>query len=171
MQPFVSPRRGACDVSTCRGRSSKGTIASIFNLGAFTTMSQWTVREYLKSDWALVSTWWDAHAHGSALGEALLPPTGIVVEHEGEPLCACWLYLAVNIGVCWLEYPVSKPGLKLHEAREAFHLAIQALEKIARALDYRIMLAHTLPGIARVMRSFGFHAESRRKVSVSKHLG
>lgn len=132
-------------------------------------MSKWTVREYLKTDWPTVSGWADVHA-GSVLVEALLPPVGVIIEHEDQPLCACWLYLAVNIGVCWLEYPVSKPGLHLREAREAFHLAIQALERIAIALDYRIMMAHTLPGIARVMRSFGFVAEERKKVTVLKHL-
>jgi hypothetical protein len=132
--------------------------------------SLWTVREYVKGDWALVSSWWDQHAQGSALVEPLLPPVGIIVEHESEPLCACWLYMAVNVGVCWLEYPVSRPSLELHEAKEAFHLAIQALEKIAKVHNYNIMMAHTLPGIARVMRSFGFHAEERKKITVAKLL-
>jgi hypothetical protein len=130
----------------------------------------WTVREYVKSDFALVSSWWDMHAHGSALVEALLPPVGVVVEHEGNPICACWLYMAVNVGVCWLEYPVSKPGLTLHEAKDAFHLAIQTLEKAAKDMDYNVMMAHTLPSIARTMRAFGFHAENRKKVTVLKKL-
>ncbi len=130
----------------------------------------WTVREYAKADWSLVSSWWDTHAHGSVLLEPLLPPVGIIIEHDGEPACAVWLYLAVNKGVCWLEYPVSRPGLKLSEAKEAFHLATRALEKIALSLDYSVMFAHTLPAIARVMRGFGFHAETRKKVTVAKLL-
>lgn len=130
----------------------------------------WSVREYLKSDWPLVSSWWDSHSHGSVLHEQLLPPLGIIVEHDSIPVCGCFLYMAASIGVCWLEYPVSRPGLKLHEAKEAFHMAVQALEKCAKENDYGIMFAHTLPAIAHVMRSFGFQAENRRKVTVMKLL-
>lgn len=129
-----------------------------------------TVREYAKADWPVVSSWWDMHAHGAALHEGLLPPVGILVADETGPLCACWLYMAVNIGVCWLEYPVSKPGLSLSEAKEVFRLAVQALEKIAKTHDYNIMMAHTLPGIARVMRGFGFHAGKQKKITVVKSL-
>ncbi len=130
----------------------------------------WSVREYLKTDWDLVSNWWDAHAHGSHLVEPMLPPVGIIIEHDGQPACACWLYMAVGIGVCWVEHAVSRPGLKLREAKEAFRLAIHALEVIAKSHDYGVMIAHTLPAIARTLRGFGFMQDPRPKTSVVKLL-
>jgi hypothetical protein len=129
----------------------------------------WTVREYVKGDSLMVSQWWADHDQGM-FPEALLPPVGIVVEHGGEPIAAIWLYMAVGIGVCWLEYPVSRPGISLKDSTVAFGLAIRALEKVAKTHDYGVMLAHTLPGIARVMRSFGFRSENRKKVTVLKSL-
>lgn len=130
----------------------------------------WNVRPYEKPDWETVSGWWDVHAHGSGIVQALLPPLGVVVEMDEKPVCAVWLYMAAGIGVCWLEYPVSAPGLKFHDAKEAFHLAVSALEKAAKANDYGVMIAHTLPAIARVMRSFGFREETRKKVTTLKVL-
>jgi len=128
-----------------------------------------SVRAYRAEDLALVSAWWQAHGQGE-FSARLLPPVGVVAERDGAPAAACWLYLAAGIGVCWLEYPVSRPGLGLGEAKAAFADVVAALEDVARAHDYGVMIAHTLAPIARVMRGLGFHAENRTKVTVIKPL-
>lgn len=117
----------------------------------------------------MVSGWWQDHC-GDELPLALLPPVGLVVEADGGPVCACWLYLAAGIGVCWLEWPVARPGLTLRESCAAFSHAVECLEEIARTHDYGVMVAHTLPPIARMMKGMGFHMDQRQKVTVTRRI-
>lgn len=134
-------------------------------------MSTWSVREYTKGDAAMIAAWHRGHGGGAGpFPFALLPPVGIVIEHEEAPVAACWLYMAVGVGLCWLELPVSRPGLPLREAREAFRLGIAALEQIAQTHDYRVMMAHTTLSIARALRGFGFQPESGTKITLHKIL-
>jgi hypothetical protein len=127
-------------------------------------------REVVADDLPMVREWWAVHGGGD-FPAVLLPPVGVVVEQGGQAVAACWLYMAVGVGVCWPEYPVSRPGLSMGTARAAFAALLAALEAIARAHDYGVMVAHTLPPLARVMRqSLGFMAERRQKVTVMKFL-
>src|SRR5688572_4046715 len=112
----------------------------------------WQVREYdAGRDAEMVSAWWRAH-DGSEFPLGMLPPAGIIAEIGGKPVAACWLYMAVGVGVCWLEWPVSIPGLSLAESREAFTVLVDAMEAVAREHQYSLMMAHTLPPIARFMQ-------------------
>jgi hypothetical protein len=130
----------------------------------------WQVREYdAARDADMVSGWWRAHDE-SEFPLGLLPPAGIIAEIGGKPVAACWLYMAVGVGVCWLEWPVSIPGLSLAESREAFTRLVEAMDMIAAAHDYRLMMAHTLPPIARVMKGMGFTAEKREKITVARRV-
>lgn len=128
-----------------------------------------SARPFEQTDLPMIREWWKAHGEGE-FPEKLLPPLGVVVEREGLPVCALWLFMAVGIGVCFAEFPVSKPGLSMREAKEAFTCAVGALEAAARANDYGVMVCHTLPPIARIMRGLGFLSESRHKVTVAKSL-
>ena len=127
------------------------------------------VRHYEGKDLPMIREWWAGHGEGE-FPAWLLPPLGVVVECDGAPVAALWLYMAVKIGVCFAEFPVSRPGLSMAEGREAFRCAVGALEAAALANDYRVMICHTLPAIARVMRNFGFRAETRQKITVVKLL-
>ena len=135
-----------------------------------TTAGLWQVREYdAAHDAVMVCAWWAAHGEGRfPLG--LLPPTGLVAEVGGKPVAACWLYMALGVGLCWLEWPVSIPGLALSESREAFTKLVEAMEVVARAHNYPVMIAHTLPPIARMMKGMGFAVESRLKITVVKEV-
>lgn len=127
------------------------------------------VRHYQGTDLPMIRNWWAGHREGEFPAK-ILPPLGVVVECDGEPRAALWLYMAVNVGVCFAEFAVSRPGLSLAESREAFRCAVGALEAAALANDYNLMICHTVPGIARVMRNFGFHADKLPMVSTVKIL-
>lgn len=124
-------------------------------------------REYTAADLPTLREWWKAHGEGE-FPEKLLPPLGVVVENNGSPIAALFLFMAVSVGVCFAEFPVSKPGLSMRESRDAFHCALGALEAAASANNYNVMICHTLPPIARIMRGFGFKSEARQKVTVLK---
>lgn len=110
--------------------------------------SKWTAREYEKHDESMVAAWWKAHRDGRFPAE-ILPPVGVIVELDGVAQAALWLYMAVGVGVCWLEYPISRPGISIRTTREAFDCALGAITEVARTHDYHAMIANTLPAIAR----------------------
>lgn len=134
------------------------------------TSDLWQVREYdATQDAEMVSAWWRSHGEG-AFPLALLPPCGAVIEIGGKPVAACWLYMAVGVGVCWLEWPVSIPGLSMAESKLAFSKLVDAMDMLAGGHGYPLMMAHTLPPIARIMKGMGFQVEKRAKVTVARKV-
>ena len=118
-----------------------------------------TVRSYGEGigDFQLVESWVNAHAREAVFAETTIPPVGVIVESDGEPVAACWLYLSAGIGVGFLEMPVTRPGTKLEDAVTFLGHALAALEEIARSHNYGVLMATTPKGIGHVlMRKFGY---------------
>lgn len=131
-----------------------------------------TVREYgtATGDWQMVAAWWASHTAERAIVETLLPPVGVVVERDGEPVAACWCHLSAGIGIAFLESPVARPGLRLSETTAALGTALEAIEAICRTHDYGVLFANTLPGIARVLeKRYGF-ARAGDRVQMVKRI-
>jgi hypothetical protein len=131
--------------------------------------SDLTVREFQAEDLPTVAEWYWTH-NGGTLPRTLLPPVGVVVESNGEMVAACWLYMAVGVGVCFIEYPVSKPGMSMREVREAFSLLLATLQEIAITHDYGVMRAYPAEALARLWgKDHGFIRAGER-VQLSKCL-
>lgn len=110
-------------------------------------------------DYQLVNEWWRRH-NDSDLPETLLPPLGVIVEQAGEPLGALWCYESFGIGVAFLEWPCSKPGLTSKQATEVFRYAVEACIQVAKSHgDFCIFRCSTLAPIARILPKFGFIPE------------
>ena len=91
----------------------------------------------------------------------------MVVKNEGEDVAALWLYMDNSVGVCFAEHAVTRPGLKMGEAKAALLMALDFLRTEARVLGYGLMLIHTLPAFARVLGRAGLFAEfGRNKVTM-----
>lgn len=119
--------------------------------------SKLTAREYRKEDWPMVEEWWSGHASGRALVESMLPPVGIVVERDGEPVAALWCYLSAGVGVAFLESPVARPGMSIKRTSEVMAFAMGAIEAVCERHDYGLLIVNTLPGIGRwLQRNCGF---------------
>lgn len=129
-----------------------------------------TVRPWNReTDADLCAEWWRAHT-GTAFQVNMLPPLGVMAEDEAGPIAACWLHLSLGIGVCFLEMPVSRPGLSLKQAREAFAAVRGALEAAALAHDYGVMIVHTPAAIARTLARDGFHFAEKPVLTGTKLL-
>ena len=114
------------------------------------------VRLIEDSDLPMICRWHQAHT-GRELPVNLLPPVGVLVINDGEPLGACWMYQAVGIGVAFINTPVTYPGLRVGEALDIITAAVDALEAIAKEHDYGWLICNAQPAIARIMtRSMGF---------------
>jgi hypothetical protein len=120
------------------------------------------------ADLELAATW--AEEHGAPFVPAILPRLGVVAVDEDGPVAMCWLHMDNSVGVCWPEMPVSKPGLGVQAARHAFAAIMGFLEEEARRLDYGVMICHTNPAIARILKRLGFEEASAGWVKLYKKL-
>ncbi len=103
-----------------------------------------------------VAAWWNARHPDSVFQPAMLPPTGIVGQIDGEICCACWLHLSAGVGVGFLENPVTAPGMAVGLARDRLRVLFAALEAIAKAHDYGVIICHALKSGRRFMESMGY---------------
>lgn len=67
--------------------------------------------------------------------EPLLPPTGFVVTHLGEPRAAGWLY-NMDGPVAFMEYIVADPNLTYEERGKALDMLIERLSHYAKEQGY-----------------------------------
>lgn len=129
--------------------------------------SLYQIRKYGEKvgDYQLIDEWWRVHNDGQFL-ENLLPPDGFIVERDGDPVCAAWLYLSAGIGVAFMEWIVSKPGQSLSQSKEAFFQMVEFIKGYARASDYGVVWCNTLPAIARVAVQCGFRVAGKERVAM-----
>ena len=102
-----------------------------------------------------VAQWWAAR-HKFAWQPAMLSPVGVVGVVDGQPVCACWLYLSMGVGVAYLENPLTKPGTTLAQARQRLRMLFAALEEVAKAHDYGVVICHALTSGVKFMESLGY---------------
>ena len=117
----------------------------------------WKVRPYGEAvgDYQMVSGWKQDRGLG-ILMENTLPPDGVIVEMDGQPVMAAWLYLCYGIGVSFLEGLITRPGLSLSTAREALKHCIGILKAIASENNIGIIKGYVSPPVARESVSAGF---------------
>ena len=68
-------------------------------------------RKLIHEDYDTIVEWWKSWPEWEALSRDLLPENGtggIMIEREGKPLIAGFLY-ATNSNICWMEWIVSDP--------------------------------------------------------------
>lgn len=110
-------------------------------------------------DYQLVSAWW-RERNGDDLMETLLPPIGVIVERGEDALGALWCYECFGVGVCFLEYPVTKPGISGGLGLRVMRLALEACIKLAKSHgDFSLFRCSTLESIAPVLPRLGFVPE------------
>ena len=119
-----------------------------------------------EEDYAMIENWHRGHGR-TVPPVAILPRLGVIVTGAGEDVAALWLYMDNSVGVCFPEHAVTRPGLKMGQARAALLLALDFLRKEAEAMGYGLMLIHTLPAFARVLGRAGLFTEvGRNKVTM-----
>jgi hypothetical protein len=127
----------------------------------------WRVRPYGEGigDYQTVSGWKEQRGLG-ILCENALPPDGVIVEMNGEPVAASWLYLCHGIGVAFWEGLVTRPGLSLRQSREACAHCVGLLKTIARANDVGLIKTYTTDAIAQEAMKLGFMATGSGLISL-----
>ncbi len=119
-----------------------------------------SLRVWNSDDYPLLCEWWLKHSRDT-IPAAILPKTGYVLERDGKPTCAMFVYLTVDLGVATFRWSVSEPGKTMTQSLYDFELLFEGVKKILSALDYHVYFADAPPAIARVMKRLGFSSCSR----------
>jgi hypothetical protein len=132
------------------------------------------VRELRESDWdTLVEFWkawpeWEQHPT-----KDLLPLNGcggVMVEKEGKPIIAGFLYLT-NSKVAWLEWIVSNPDYRESDRKEALELLINTLESVAINQGYKIILSiGRNKSLIETHKKLGYSVDDKPSYEITKKI-
>lgn len=122
-------------------------------------MSKVKVRLYQPVDYQFVADWWKAHG-SEALPADVLPPTGVIVTRDGQPIAASFCYLS-NARAAYVDFTVAKPGLPAILSLRAAQRAVEGAVAIAR--EAKCLMVWTLTAhraIQRIYADMGFKPTS-----------
>lgn len=101
------------------------------------------IRRLTENDWVVLKDWWDAWPEWVSPPKEFLPDNGkggLMVEKEGEPVIAGFLYLT-NSKAVLLEWIVSDPNYRDSDRKQALELLITGAENVCKDLGYKYMFS------------------------------
>jgi len=117
----------------------------------------------LSKDYDILSSWWKAHQSFPPKREHL-SNTGIVVEIEGKPVCAGFLY-NTDSKICVFEFVVSDPFAKKQIRCDALNLLIETIKNIAKAREYSLIYTSiNIDAYIKKLKESGFIVADRGQV-------
>ena len=127
---------------------------------ASTTEHPHPVRAFEPEDIPTAEAWWGAR-HKSSFPAAMLPPLGVVLEDMRGPAAMLWCYESYGVGVAFLEFSITRPGLSLKEARLAVRHTIEACcvlagSRVQPPAKFRVFRGNTSKTLARELSRMGF---------------
>jgi hypothetical protein len=130
----------------------------------------WTIRPYGEAvgDYQMISEWRKAHKVPE-LPETIIPPLAVIAEMDGEPIAFAVCYQSCGIGVCFLEWLTTRPGLTATLAREALRHVIGGIEACTKD-THGLMFGYAPGQIAREAKRFGFDVNSIPHMQVIKRI-
>ena len=119
------------------------------------------LRPFVLADYVLLSSWWKDR-HGAMVGSALLPPLGVVVEDIEGPAGMLFCYECYGVGMAFLEFACSRPGLSLRRASAVMGMAVSgccalAGKAVVPPAVIKLFRVSAAPAVARFLRRLGFH--------------
>lgn len=121
-------------------------------------------------DYDLLDEWSWEHGKPPPPRE-MLPSLGAVCQADGEDIAMLFLYMDNSVGVCWAEFPVTKPKLPMKMSLTALTHLLEFMKKAAAANNYGLMRVTTPPPIARFLKSRGFKQDMEGMVTMFASTG
>ena len=119
------------------------------------------IRMLKDSDWNTLVEWWDAWPDWVNPPKEFLPDNGkggFMVEKEGKPICAGFIYLT-NSDAVLLEWLVSDPEYREDDRKDALELLITGAEAACKEIGKKYMFT-----IGRNKNLINTHKKLRWKV-------
>jgi hypothetical protein len=111
----------------------------------------------IETDYPVVSGWWEAHGWPEPLLLAMIPKLGIMVERNGEPCLAGWVYMDNSCGVSMLEFVVGNPATPPRDVLRSIEHLTAAARMCASQNGYSIMLTYCKTmSLAKAFQKNGF---------------
>ena len=101
------------------------------------------IRKLTEDDWVVLKQWWDAWPEWDAPPKDFLPENGtggLMVESEGEPIVAGFMYITNSKGVL-LEWIISNPKYREEDRNDAINLLLIGVENLCKDLGYKYIFS------------------------------
>jgi hypothetical protein len=85
----------------------------------------------LNEDYDTLVKWWEEWEFGNVPKECL-PPDGVVVEHEGSPVCAAGLYIGIGTRFAFMEWLVTDKHAPPKITHKAIKLCLDSVFALAK---------------------------------------
>jgi hypothetical protein len=99
------------------------------------------LRTLTEQDWDTLCNWWEAWPEWVNPPKSFLPDNGkggFMVEKEGKPICAGFIYLT-NSDAVLLEWIVSDPEYREDDRKDALELLITGAEAACKEIGKKYM--------------------------------
>ena len=83
------------------------------------------------TDYDTLVKWWSDWEFGTVPKECL-PPDGIMVEHDGAPVCAAGLYIGVGTQFAFMEWIVTDKNAEQRLVHKCLKLCIDSVMELAK---------------------------------------
>lgn len=114
------------------------------------------------ADMPVIAEWVKAHKGPEETPPAWLENAlGIIIDDESGPACALFAMECFRVPFCYLDYPVSRPGMNRRESIDRFRLAVASLIQAAgKCCDppatFTDFVCYASPGMAAILAGMGF---------------
>jgi hypothetical protein len=123
-------------------------------------------------DFQEISRWWSSGVGSGMFQETILPPLGVVVESYGTRIAALWCYECLGIGVAFLAFACTRPGLSASQALPALFMGETTIASVLKARGRpSLLVAHVRPGVAQQMRRIGYAPAADNLMLLVKRIG
>lgn len=87
----------------------------------------------------MLMRWWKAHGW-PGVSKAILPKLGLIIENQGKPVVAGFLYMDNSVGVAFLEWVVGAPDATGKEIVLGIGVLVDFMGQRAKELNYGILI-------------------------------
>jgi hypothetical protein len=101
----------------------------------------------------------------------ILPAVGSMVEIDGKPAAAGFLYLATDSPCSVIEWIMANPEMKPRDRHSAISHVLSSLKEAAIAENHPVVFLHSIGGVAKVAARSGFVVMSREICKSALNLG
>lgn len=130
------------------------------------------LRSLKESDWEVLQIWWKAWGW-PIMSKDLMPLDGLgglIVEKDGKPIAAGFLYLT-NAKVAWTEWIVSDPEYREDDRTDSLKMIVKGLEDVAILAGYKIILSiGRSKGLLNIHKELGYTVDDDPSYEISKKI-
>ena len=97
------------------------------------------LREYSPKDYPMLARWWQAHGW-PGVSQAILPKLGLILEDNGAPVVAGFVYMDNSVGVAFLEWVVGSPNASGKQIVAGIGHLIEFAGRRVKEMGYGVLL-------------------------------